>query len=140
MVEIDSQREQADLIHQIESMPIEDPTREVYKSTCGPGPESEKSKGWAIGPFTEEEMTKHLGTSFWIDRGVSESPKVAGLTRMAKSRSRSGKSTTSANTSSMFALRSRKRFQSQKYTPSRVLANCGAVSRRRAEGIMVSSR
>ena len=53
-----------DLIEQIQAQEVTPVLQEVWNKTVE-GPDSEVSKGWASGPFTEEEMTERMGP-LWL--------------------------------------------------------------------------
>ena len=52
------------LIRKIEEQEIDDLVKEVYDLTTAEGT-GEVDRGWAVGPFTEEEMTERMGHDLW---------------------------------------------------------------------------
>ena len=74
---LSAKQSRRDLITEIQAQEMTPVLREVYKKTVGT-PESEVERGWASGPFTEEEVTQRLGP-LWIPCrrfGVDQGEKI----------------------------------------------------------------
>ena len=59
---------QDNVISQLESRPIDDVLREVYRKTAksSEGKPSELDRKWIEGPFTREELNKRYGSTLWV--------------------------------------------------------------------------
>lgn len=63
--------------HRWKGAPVDNILGELYKIPCG-GEESEVQKGWANGPYTEQQMKSRLGPGFLSCRrfGVEQNGKI----------------------------------------------------------------
>ena len=67
-----------DLKEQVAQAKVDDTLRDIYQTTTDPE-SGEVAKGWAEGPYTEEQINEILGDQLWVAArrfGVEQTEKI----------------------------------------------------------------